>query len=341
MRLRPGRRLPGLLLAAAVIYFFATNSGVVWLYLLTALVLALVPVGLVAPVLALKRLRLRPVAVESRGFEPPLRRDRARVFSADRLVLRLETSGNLDACELGPLLLAGGESRAAARSGLSVETDAGRRGLLRVEAIRASSAWPLGVFRATRWLPLSCRVIVNPRYCLPRQAQRAGTREPIGASSRRGQGDQFLGLRQYQRGDSQRRIHWPTVARTGDLMVIDTASEANSPGVFRLGIDADAGPPAADLAVEVIASLLASCVADGRSFRFELGSGGNTGGGWEDAMARLSVAVAGESSTSTGDRATTVTARREGVEIEAGEKVKWLAPDLSLVEVQAALEEMA
>jgi hypothetical protein len=98
VRLRPGRRLPGLLSAAAVIYFFATNSGVVWLYLLTALVLALVPVGLVAPVLAVKRLRLRPVAVESRGFEPPLRRDRARVFSADRLVLRLEASGNLDAC---------------------------------------------------------------------------------------------------------------------------------------------------------------------------------------------------------------------------------------------------
>jgi uncharacterized protein (DUF58 family) len=341
VRLRPRRRLPGLLLAAGVIYFFATNSGVVWLYLLTALVLALLPIGLVAPVLTVRRLRLRVVAVHSHGFDPPLRRDRGRVFSGDRVVLRLDAAGNRDACALGPLLLAGGETRVARRVGNAIEADAGRRGLVEVEAILASSSWPLGIFTAERLLPLVLNFIVNPRYCLPRQAQRAGMREPIGASSRRGQGDQFLGLRHYQPGDSQRRIHWPTTAKTGELMVIDTALEASSPGVFRLGIDADASPRSADLAVEVTVSLAASCVAEGRSFRLELGRERNPGGGWDDALARLSLAHAGVPGGATGSSAVTVTARHDGVDIEMGDGARRLPSDLSLSEVAAVLEEMA
>jgi uncharacterized protein (DUF58 family) len=341
VRLRPRRRLPGVLVAAGVIYFFATNSGVVWLYLLTALVLALVPVGLLAPVLTIRRLRLGAGTVDSHGFEPPLRRDHARVFSGDRLSLRVAAAGNLDACELGPLLLAGGETRAASRAGGAIEADAGRRGLLAIEAIRASSDWPLGIFVARRELPLALTVVVNPRYCLPRPAQRAGMREPMGASSRRGSGDQFLGLRRYQPGDSQRRIHWPTTARTGELMVIDTALEASSPGVFRLGIDADAGPRSADLAVEVVASLAAGCVAEGRAFRLDIGRERNPGGGWDDALARLSLVHTWEPGWSAGASAVTITASREGVDIVMGDRSRRLPADLSLLEVQATLEDIA
>ena len=340
MRLRPRRRLPGLLVAAGVIYFFATNSGVVWLYLLTALLLALVPIGLVAPLLTIHRLRLGVVAVDSHGFEPPLRRDHARVFAGDRLALRLEATGNMEACELGPLVLATGDTRATHRVASAIELDAGRRGRLQVEAILAVSGWPLGIFTAERRLPLAQTIVVNPRYCVPRPAERAGIREPIGASSRRGAGDQFLGLRQYQPGDSQRRIHWPTTARTGELMVIDTALESNSPGAFHLEIAADAGPRSADLAVEVTASLAAGCVAEGRAFRLDLGHERTPTGSWDDALARLSLASAGEPGRSPSSSPVTIRAGRDGVDIAMGDRARWLAPDLALLEVQAILEEL-
>ena len=57
MWLRPTRRFPGMLVASLTIYVFATNSQVIWLYLVAALVAGLAVVGLAGPALSLRRLR--------------------------------------------------------------------------------------------------------------------------------------------------------------------------------------------------------------------------------------------------------------------------------------------
>ncbi|HEV1996890.1 MAG TPA: DUF58 domain-containing protein, partial [Candidatus Dormibacteraeota bacterium] len=226
MRLRPTRRFPGMLLAALTIYVFATNSQVIWLYLIAALIAGLAVVGLFGPALAIRRLRPRLEELHRRGFAPPLAQDRGRVFVGDTVTLVVDLGDDRPPVDLGPLRCSGGLAglltfRVEGHRAL-VEVAAESRGPVTYQTILATSSWPLGIARAQRWVELDRSIVVHPRYVLPRQDRRQGLREPAGMSSKRGAGDEFLGLREYRTGDSQRRIHWPTSARTGVLMVVET-----------------------------------------------------------------------------------------------------------------------
>lgn len=100
---------------------------------------------------------------------------------------------------------------------LSVETT--RRGWLEVGIVEISTEFPLGLFHAWTWVHLDARCLVFP------QPGAAGVPPPLasgeaGASgqSRSGQ-DEFSGLRNYQRGDALRSIHWKSLPKTAVPMV--------------------------------------------------------------------------------------------------------------------------
>lgn len=267
MRLRPTRRLPGMLLASLVIYVFATNSQVIWLYLVSALVAGLAVIGVAAPWLTLRRLRPKLRGHSRSGFLPPLAQDRARAFVGDLVSLELDLGEGGAPVELTALRGPGGaavaiEDQVTGSTGITARVRARDRGAMRLQTVMLASSWPLGVARAERDVELDFEVLVHPVYGIPPEARRQGRREPVGVSAVRGEGEEFLGLREYRSGDSRRRVHWPTTARTGTLMVVETAKESSNSNAYIVSLG-EGDPGAVELAVQVAASLAAGNVAAG------------------------------------------------------------------------------
>ncbi|HEV3231770.1 MAG TPA: DUF58 domain-containing protein, partial [Candidatus Dormibacteraeota bacterium] len=247
-RVRPTARLAGMLAAAGLVYVFATNSEVVWLYLVAGLILALLPVGLAGPPLGLRRLRLEVGERRREGFEPPLRQDRGGVFAGDRVSIRLRAArGSLLGCQAGAIRFgldrADGPEAPGPGWNVGLEVDPSgrsawlhlqppRRGLYRIALLDLRSGWPLGLLQATRRVALEADLLVLPRYWLPPGERPADRTEGGEAARRRGLGEDFVGLREYQPSDPQRRIHWPTSARTGALMVVATAAPSLDPAAY-------------------------------------------------------------------------------------------------------------
>ncbi|MDH3680050.1 MAG: DUF58 domain-containing protein [Acidimicrobiia bacterium] len=92
------------------------------------------------------------------------------------------------------------------------------RGIDRGLTVRVATAVPLGFTRCVRTVaaPLDRPLYVAPRS-VPTTFDRTAGRA---ADPALGPGDP-IGLRPYVAGDAQRDVHWPSVARTGTLLVRD------------------------------------------------------------------------------------------------------------------------
>jgi uncharacterized protein (DUF58 family) len=94
-----------------------------------------------------------------------------------------------------------------------------RRGLLRIERLRVSTAYPYALFRAWTWVhaPLELIVYPAPRGRLPMPLQAAARGGP---RLRSGSGvDEWFGLRPFRDGDSPRQVDWKAYAREAPLLV--------------------------------------------------------------------------------------------------------------------------
>jgi uncharacterized protein (DUF58 family) len=95
---------------------------------------------------------------------------------------------------------------------LALPQQTGQRGWMEMEPFRVENSFPLGLFRA--W-----SVIVPKAHCLvyPEPAAHAPPLPRTGrgehGAARRGEGEHFHGLREYQPGDPIRQIAWRTSAR--------------------------------------------------------------------------------------------------------------------------------
>ncbi len=99
------------------------------------------------------------------------------------------------------------------------------RGRHTLEAPSLTSRYPMGAFRARRAAGEAQEVLVWPREGRPTSAllqrlrgsgEEAQLRRPL----KRGADDLF-GVREQRAGDDPRRIHWPSSARRGELLVTD------------------------------------------------------------------------------------------------------------------------
>ena len=90
---------------------------------------------------------------------------------------------------------------------------AGRRGWYKPGPIIIATRFPFGLFRAWSRNDVGPRCLVYPRP-VGEQALPAYRPEESGDQGGLGKGeDEFSGLREYQHGDSARRVHWKAVAR--------------------------------------------------------------------------------------------------------------------------------
>jgi uncharacterized protein (DUF58 family) len=100
-----------------------------------------------------------------------------------------------------------------------------KRGVFSLGPASIYTTDPLGLFGfAVKACPPS-EVVVHPQPILSRASHfgaegRLGRRERDG-KTHRGEGMDFHGVREYRTGDTLRRVHWPTTARTGKLAVVE------------------------------------------------------------------------------------------------------------------------
>ena len=99
------------------------------------------------------------------------------------------------------------------------------RGVYRIGPARLTTTDPLGLFTFSASLPVFTELVVLPEPLQARDRSAGGegahgVRERDG-KTRRGEGMEFHGVREYQPGDPLRRVHWATSARRGKLAVIE------------------------------------------------------------------------------------------------------------------------
>ncbi len=142
------------------------------------------------------------------------------------------------------------------------------RGRYVVELSEALIEDPFGLAHAVVPLPAGGSLVVYPRLVqLDGLFSESGTRAHDGRRMllRRQSGFDFHSVREYERGESLRTVHWPTTARRGQLMVKELEDAPRDE--IAVVLDADAGAVAGesfDVQVRAAGSILRTHAARGR-----------------------------------------------------------------------------
>ena len=106
-----------------------------------------------------------------------------------------------------------------------------QRGWLRPQRLRVESQFPLGLLMAWSWVDLDQAALVYPQPlsdALPLSAGFGKDQQEEGGRARGEGADDFQGLRSFQPGDSQTRLHWKAFSRGQGLLVKDFVSLSGS-----------------------------------------------------------------------------------------------------------------
>src|SRR6266487_551978 len=267
MRLR--KRAVGLLLGAGILFLIGTNVQAGWLYVLAALLLGALAAGLVLPFAALRGLSIElavpdeaeqgmPTIVELRVGGPP-RGVRRNVTVRDN---HLEP---VDAV-LPPI------GRGERIEVTTLRTPRRRGEALTVQAELRSNA-PFGVAERRVRAKLLARTLVLPRVFplgnLPFVEPIATNARAVHEAPRRGQGPDYLGIREYRAGDPMRHVHWALTARHGRLMVREFEEERTRRLAVVVDTERDEGDAwtPLDRCCSVAASVLDAATAHGQGAR--------------------------------------------------------------------------
>jgi uncharacterized protein (DUF58 family) len=157
-----------------------------------------------------------------------------------------------------------------------------KRGQFRVEATRVSTRFPFGLFVKIATLPNQAEMVAYPAP-KPLPPAILDALETIGhdrEASRRGLGSGLYNLRDYHVGDDTRSVHWKTSARQSRLVVRETEAEDQRQVTLALASEAPVGMRALTLtaiqdferAVILTASLAAHFQRQGFAIRLVIGN---------------------------------------------------------------------
>lgn len=146
------------------------------------------------------------------------------------------------------------------------------RGRYAIEETEVVIEDPFGLERVTVELPPGASILVYPRLVdVDRLFSESGAQTPEGRRLlfRRPTGFDLHSVRDYQQGESLRRVHWPTTARRGQLMVKELEDSPRDETAVLLDADASTVAGAApdssfELAVRAAGSIVKSHAARGR-----------------------------------------------------------------------------
>ncbi|MCA9793747.1 MAG: DUF58 domain-containing protein [Candidatus Eremiobacteraeota bacterium] len=252
---------------AVVLFLVATNTQTGWLYLVCAVLLGLLGLGFVGSRRQIRGLEVHCRLLGTQQVGQPARLEVSVENRGTRTRYHLLVSRQAQPWEMlpGPQhqlieTLAPGQTLSvtlAARPAV--------RGQHQFGGLSLSSSAPLGYFPAVRALVDSQPFTVYPQtFDLPSRATLAeGARFAAHETSARqaGSSQDLRRLRDYQPGEDRRFVHWPSSARTGELMVREFARPL-SPGLVLMlaNLEGSQVGPYPDTAFEAAIKLAASLV---------------------------------------------------------------------------------
>ena len=275
MRLR--KRAAGLAVGAATLFLLGTNVEAGWLFVLCALMLGTIVTGMVLP-----RRMLRGIEVERRAAEE--------VVQGDETPVELIVTNRGRGVRLGvglddPHLAATSLYLTKILPGERVEIDtarvAAKRGVHEGSVVTLRSVAPFGVAERRRKLPVAGSTTVLPAVLplgpLPFLGRGSDPQRMARSTARRGGGPEYLGVREYRPGDSQRHVHWPSTARTGTVMVRELEEERSRRLAIMVDTLTDVGGTGTplDACCTAAASIAREAVAEGHGIRSIAATGRN------------------------------------------------------------------
>jgi uncharacterized protein (DUF58 family) len=265
-------------IGAAVLFFLGTNVQAGWLFVIAALLMGAVVAGVALPGRMVRRLEVeRHAPAEVHQGEDVLvelrvtnrgRGMRLGVVASDPFLAAV----NVAVPPLGP-----GE-----RAEIATRRRAAHRGTQGDQPVGLRSSAPFGMAERRRKVAdaSGSQTLVLPAVfpigALPFVRSPATQAHAIHTLPRRGQGPDYLGIREYRPGDSMRHVHWPSTARTGVVMVREFEEEQTR----RLAIVVDASLDAGeawtplDRACAAAASVALAATAQGHGARLIAGAEG-------------------------------------------------------------------
>ncbi len=249
----PTARTYAFIIISLMLYFFANQTQIGWLYVMSTLLLAVLPVAFI-----FNRRTLRGLAATrtlSTGAD-------AELYEGDPLSIhltlhnrRLLTAVQLRTTERCPLAPPAERARhifvpslpGAGAVTLDYEVLAWQRGLHEFPPLDIETRAPFGFWRHRRTLAAPTRALVYPELRPLRRLPLLDRRmTPEITQTRAGIGSEVIGVRPFRSGDSPRHIHWRTVARTGRLATKEFADETQPGLTLALDLFAHAYAPTAD-----------------------------------------------------------------------------------------------
>ncbi|MFL5791670.1 MAG: DUF58 domain-containing protein [Actinomycetota bacterium] len=263
MRLR--RRAAGLTIGAVILFVIGTNAEAGWLFVLAALLLGIVIAGVAVPLVAVRGLEveLEAPAETRQGADTAVR---VTVLDRGRAV---RWGVVAEDAHVGGATTYVGTVRPGERVEVGTVRRAARRGEARTAWVELRSAAPFGVAERRRRLPADVTTLVLPRVVplgpLP-FVDLASSREAASETDgRRGQGPEYLGVREYRPGDPIRQVHWRLSARHGELVVRDL--EEHRVPRLAIWVDTCVDDAALDDACSAAASIVSSASSGGVGVR--------------------------------------------------------------------------
>ena len=264
MRVR--KRAVGLLLGAGVLFLIGTNVQAGWLFVLAALLL-----GALASGIALAARSLAGLEVEVHAPAETRQGDETPVDLVVRNRGRAARWGVVASDEhLGGATAWVGTVRPGERVTVTTMRGAPRRGEAHTGGAQLRSAAPFGVAERRRRRPVDAATLVLPRteplgplaFIETTTSRETATRtEP-----RRGQGREYLSVREYRAGDPMRHVHWGLTARHGELMVREFEQERTPRLAIWVDTESD-DLDRLDRCCTVAASIVDSATATGAGVR--------------------------------------------------------------------------
>jgi uncharacterized protein (DUF58 family) len=248
-----------------ILFVIGTNAEAGWLFVLAALLLGAVVAGIVVPLVALRGLDVELVApVETRqGVDTAVQ---LAIVNHGRGV-RWGVVASDD--HIGGATTSVGAIRPGERVEVGTVRGGARRGEAHTAWVELRSAAPFGVVERRRRLPADVTTLVLPRVvplgALPFIDLASSREAAADTEARRGQGPEYLGVREFRPGDPIRQVHWRLTARHGELVVRDL--EEHRVPRLAIWIDTGGGDDALDEACSAAASIVSSASTTGVGVR--------------------------------------------------------------------------
>ncbi len=159
----------------------------------------------------------------------------------------------------------------------------GERGIFPLGPLTIGLTDPFGLATQAREAAPGASLVVYPRIDAIHPLTQARGADPTGSTghpSLASGGDDFFALRPYQTGDDLRRVHWPSSARSEDLMI----RQDELPWQGRISVLADLrgpqhSPASLELLLSAVASIIHASSLAGRQVRLVTSDGTDSGFG--------------------------------------------------------------